>query len=67
MEKVMSSTVIKTGTSMAVVIPVQILRALKINKGDMVTFAVYEDRSICIKVLTDKEARSLKPNRVIEW
>ncbi len=64
MESVLTSTVIKTGTSLAVVIPVQILRALKISKGDKVCFAVYEDKVVTFRVITDLEQRALKPKHI---
>lgn len=49
------------GTSLGVVIPVDILRALCIERGDRMAFAIYEDNVICIRKLTADEILQIKP------
>lgn len=56
--------IIKVGTSHAIVIPVSILRALKINRGDRVVFAVYDENIFAVRRLTQEELRGLKPGDV---
>lgn len=48
----------RVGTSLAIVIPVEILSALKLLRGDQVIFGVYNDTTIIIKKIPDKELRN---------
>jgi antitoxin component of MazEF toxin-antitoxin module len=56
--------IIKNGTSLAVVIPVNILRALKIERGDQVAFAVAEGDIICMRKITDIDKFNIKPKNI---
>lgn len=56
--------VIKNGTSLAVVIPVNILRALKIERGDQLVFAIAEGDIICMRKISDMEKLKIKPNSI---
>jgi antitoxin component of MazEF toxin-antitoxin module len=64
MENVNLSKVIKVGDSLAVVIPVAILRGLKINRGDRVVFGVYDDNTFAVRRVPPQELRDLKPTEV---
>lgn len=56
--------VIKVGNAIAVIVPVEVARALKIERGDQVTFGVFEDDVICIRKITQEDLRKLKPQQV---
>lgn len=60
-----TAKVIKNGTSLAIVIPVNILRELKINRGDTLAFAVAEGDIIMLRKVTDIEKLQLKPKPII--
>lgn len=62
MENIIIAKVIKNGNSLAVVIPSNICRTLKIERGDQVTFGVYQDDIICIKKIQQRDLLKLKPN-----
>lgn len=60
MEYIHTSKIIKTGTSLCVVIPKNILNALKLERGDQVVFGVYVDDTLIIKKIPDKELRNFQ-------
>lgn len=53
--------IIRVGNSRAVVLPVNLLRELKIERGDQVVFAVAEGDVICMRKITDAEKLQIKP------
>ena len=60
MEYIRTSKITRLGTSLAIVIPVEILRALQMQRGDQLVFGVYDDDTIIIKKIPDKELRNFK-------
>ena len=64
MENIHIGKVIKAGTSKAIIIPVAILRGLKISRGDRVVFAVYDENTFAVRRLLPEELREMKPEDV---
>ena len=62
MNYIRTTKVTRVGTSLAIVIPVEILRALKIQRGDQLVFGVYDDDTLIIKKIPDRELRNFKPD-----
>lgn len=62
MNYIRTTKVTRVGTSLAIVIPVDILRALKIQRGDQLVFGVYDDDTLIIKKLPDRELRNFNPD-----
>jgi antitoxin component of MazEF toxin-antitoxin module len=56
-----TTKIVRVGTSLAVVIPINILRDLGIERGDHVAFAVAEGDVICMRKITDAEKLEIKP------
>ena len=59
-----TAKVIKNGTSLAVVIPVNILRELKIDRGDTIAFAIAEGDIIMMRKISEAEKFNLKPKQI---
>lgn len=55
MEYLKTSKIIKNGTSLAVVVPKNILTALRWERGDQIAFGVLDTNSIVIRKLTQEE------------
>lgn len=55
MEYIRTTKVIKTGTSLCVVIPKEILVALKIERGDQVAFGILDNSSLVVRKITQRE------------
>lgn len=64
MENVNTSKVIKVGNSLAITIPVAILRGMKIKQGDRVVIAAYDENIFAVRRIPAKELRSLKPGEL---
>lgn len=64
MEMLKTTKVIKTGTSLCVVIPKNILLALKIERGDQVVFGVDSNNTILIRKISQSDLIKLKPNEI---
>lgn len=64
MENLQITRVMRVGSSLAIVIPVNILRALKIERGDQMTFGVYADDVICIRKIQQEDLQKLKPKNI---
>ena len=63
MEKVIISRIIKTGNSLCVVIPKNILRALNWERGDQIVFGIFHDEALMISKISPVELLKLKiPN-----
>lgn len=65
MQIVRLQRVIKVGPSLAVVVPVDVRRALGINRGDTVTIGIFEENTIVIRRLSDEEIKSLRPQQIL--
>lgn len=63
MENLIITKVMRVGTSLAVVIPVNILRALKIERGDQMAFGVYVEDVICIRKIQQEDLLKIKPRQ----
>lgn len=61
METVRVQRVIRVGTSLAVVLPADICRSLKIEKGDSISFGVFESDTVVVRKLSANDLRSLRP------
>ena len=60
MEQIRITKVIRTGTSLCVVIPKEILQALKIQRGDQVCFGIYDNNSLVIRKILSEEVQGIK-------
>ena len=57
--------VIKTGTSLCIVIPKEILNALTLQRGDQVVFGIYDAHSLVVRKIQSSELLALKkPNEI---
>jgi len=57
MEYIRTTKIIKTGTSLCVVIPKDILDALKWERGDQVVFGIFNNDAIAIRRIADTEIK----------
>ena len=55
MQYLRTTKVIKTGTSLCVVIPKEILVALKLERGDQVVFGIYDNSSLVVQKVTQQD------------
>ena len=55
MEYIRTSKIIKTGTSLCVVLPKTILAALQMQRGDQIVFGIYNSNSLVIRKITREE------------
>lgn len=60
MENIQITKIIKTGTSLCVVIPKNIRDALKMERGDQVVFGILDDQSLVIRKLSYEDLIKLK-------
>lgn len=60
MKIVQISKIIKTGNSLCVVIPKNILNALALQRGDQVVFGIYNENSLVIRKIESEELLALK-------
>lgn len=63
MEQIRITKVIRTGTSLCIVIPKEILQALHIERGDQVIVRPYSDGTFIVSKITNQEL--LKLNKII--
>lgn len=66
MEFLRTTKVIKTGTSLCVVIPKPILKALGIERGDQIAFGVYADNTIMLRKLSPEDLSMIKPDPIVD-
>lgn len=64
MEYIRTTKIIKNGTSLAVVIPKEILTALNLQRGDQVSFFVYDLDTIVVRRVTQQDLLNLKPKNI---
>lgn len=62
-----TTKVIKTGSSLGIVIPKEILAACMWERGDHLVFGVLEGPTLVIKQLSEQEITRLKPTRDISF
>lgn len=60
MENIKITKIIKTGTSLCVVIPKSIRHALNFERGDQVVFGILDDQSLVIRKLSYEDLIKLK-------
>jgi antitoxin component of MazEF toxin-antitoxin module len=60
MERLIITRIIKTGNSLCVVLPKNILHALKLERGDQVVFGILDDQSLVIHKLSQSDLLKLK-------
>lgn len=61
MELIQTTKIIKTGTSLCVVVPKNILKALKWERGDQIVFGIYNDDAIILRKISQSDLLKLKP------
>lgn len=64
MENIKVGKVIKVGSSLAVVVPAELSRALNIKRGDQIVYAVFSENQFCVRRLTDEDLRAMKPQDI---
>jgi antitoxin component of MazEF toxin-antitoxin module len=60
MERVRITKVIKSGTSLAVVIPKSVLEAVELERGDQVVFGIVDDKTIAIRKISGEELKAIR-------
>lgn len=51
----------RNGTSLAIVIPKPVLKALDLKRGDEFVFAIYDENTIYLRKLSDADLLKLTP------
>lgn len=64
MEYIRTTKIIKTGTSLCVVIPKEILRAVCLERGDQVAFGIYDMDIIAIRKIKAEELQIIRPPKI---
>jgi len=64
MEPIFITTVVKYGTSLALVIPKPLLEQLHIGRGDLMIFGRFAEGQFSARRVTDKEIETLRPEEV---
>lgn len=59
MEQIRITKVIRTGTSLCVVIPKEILHALNLQRGDQVCFGILDGNSLVVRKISHEEFQRL--------
>ena len=62
MENIKVGKVIKVGSSLAVVVPAQLARAMNLERGDQIVYAIFSANQFVVRRLTDEELRAMKPH-----
>lgn len=65
MINVQITKIVRVGTSLGVIVPINILRDLRIMRGDQVAFSVAAGDVICLRKITDAEKLEIKPLPII--
>ena len=60
MQYIRVSKIIKNGTSLAVVIPKEILVALKMQRGDQIAFGIYNENTLTITKINPQDLKLWK-------
>lgn len=61
MENIKVGKVLKVGSSLAIVVPAELARALNIKRGDQIVYGGYSENQFFVRRLTDQELRAMKP------
>jgi len=64
MENIKVGKVIKVGSSLAIVVPAELARALDIKRGDQIVYAVFSENQFCVRRLTEQDLRAMKPQNI---
>lgn len=64
MERIRITKIIKSGTSLAVVIPKSILEALELQRGDQVVFGIVDSKTIAIRKVSGEELKAIQPPQI---
>lgn len=64
MERVRITKIIKSGTSLAVVIPKSILNALNLERGDQIIFGIIDDKTIALRKISAEELKAIRPPEI---
>lgn len=64
MDNVRLQSVIKIGSSLGVVLPKPVCKALGIERGDRITFAVFEHNTVVVRKLSAAELKALQPRQI---
>lgn len=62
MENIKVGKVIKVGTSLAVVVPAALARAMNLERGDQIVYAIFSENQFVVRRLTTDELRAMKPH-----
>ena len=64
MHNIKIGKITRLGTSLALVIPKPILKSLKMQRGALVVFAVYDENIFAVRKLSYGELQEIKPEQV---
>lgn len=64
MEYIRTTKIIKTGTSLCVVVPKEILTATNMKRGDQISFWVYDEDTIVLRRVSQVDLINLKPKNI---
>lgn len=64
MERVIITRIIKTGNSLCVVIPKNILTAMQLQRGDQVAFGIFDENTLAISKLSQADILKIKPKNI---
>lgn len=61
MENIHITKLVRVGTSLGVIVPVEILRAVGLQRGDTLAFGTYEPNVVLFRKLSNEEIVQMKP------
>ena len=64
MEYIRTTKIIKTGSSLCVVLPKEILKAMNMQRGDQISFWVYDQDTIILRRVSPADLLNLKPHNI---
>lgn len=67
MERLLTTKIIKIGSSLGLVLPKDILGGMGLDRGDQVIFSVIAGPTLVVRQLSDAEIRRLKPATDIKY
>ncbi len=67
MENLYITRLIKNGTSLAIIIPKDILKAVGLQRGDLVVFKDYGVNQFSVRWLTGKEIKEIKDRPAVKF
>lgn len=60
-----TAKIIKIGTAKGIIIPVAIMRALGLERGDYLVFGVFQNGQFAARKVSPAELQSLKPKQIV--